>query len=771
MARKSARSNSRQTTPVSPAKPSSTATRARRHQGGNVSHDSDLGMPAGAGEQGDTIHIEASTTRSRRKARKSCPQHIWDCIDMDLAPDPLLEEEAAEHHEIEDMNVPNSGSEDDTDISETYEELEQLDRHDIVENLHLLYQDSKALLEVVGLHPTDKVNKIVHELQEPSSKAATRLRRLATRLEETREGSFGQRQIISPDLISHKIAGLGMGSLLPMGTWRPDCIIYLANLATTFQTLLSHDRSDNDIVSLLMLLHQNFPTAFTTGLDTIPSNGMSFETSFARETLELAVELETQLTISMLLNGKSQGADPSQVINSIWHKNGDGFHLLERPGLSNLQGFRQMIEARIRTIKDSSVTERGDTLDLENLQQAFAWEGFLAQFVFWIQARAAEVEEQLRSQGGVDEIRRLIELDPAAILALSNQDPEPQDQMRSPLREMTLSEARNRTAAVPIDPVLQSPFGGHRAPRDWLQEKRAQIANRQSGAGSSTLLNPSESTPTSAQLPNSSDPNMTAAYALPRASQDVASILETFNRQDAERNKENTRTAPYNRRQADATRLVLNDTQIEEAPIHGLKRLQPELDEEDANFETDARPQKPPARTKKPRGRPAKAPQISLASPSQAALDAQLSSPQHPTAEYAQDRPSSLVQRPSSRPPPSSAPAVSNDADDLIELNPMAASQPMPASQSYAMTNATAKAAAAAARVRQASLQIRPPQRRRPWSAEETTRLIELIEDYGVSWSQIMQEDAKHPQGRLLQERGQVGLKDKARNIKIDYLK
>ena len=57
---------------------------------------------------------------------------------------------------------------------------------------------------------------------------------------------------------------------------------------------------------------------------------------------------------------------------------------------------------------------------------------------------------------------------------------------------------------------------------------------------------------------------------------------------------------------------------------------------------------------------------------------------------------------------------------------------------------------------------------RRPWSEEATGRLIDLIEDgrYGTCWSLI--EGLKDP---LLEGRGQVALKDKARNIKVDFLK
>lgn len=57
---------------------------------------------------------------------------------------------------------------------------------------------------------------------------------------------------------------------------------------------------------------------------------------------------------------------------------------------------------------------------------------------------------------------------------------------------------------------------------------------------------------------------------------------------------------------------------------------------------------------------------------------------------------------------------------------------------------------------------------RRPWEEAATSRLIELIEDddFGTSWAKIAKLNDP-----LLEGRGQVALKDKARNIKLDFLK
>lgn len=61
----------------------------------------------------------------------------------------------------------------------------------------------------------------------------------------------------------------------------------------------------------------------------------------------------------------------------------------------------------------------------------------------------------------------------------------------------------------------------------------------------------------------------------------------------------------------------------------------------------------------------------------------------------------------------------------------------------------------------------KPLQSRVGWSAEETECLLRLISEHGCSWSLIQRMDTK----KILHRRDQVGLKDKARNLKMIFLK
>lgn len=80
--------------------------------------------------------------------------------------------------------------------------------------------------------------------------------------------------------------------------------------------------------------------------------------------------------------------------------------------------------------------------------------------------------------------------------------------------------------------------------------------------------------------------------------------------------------------------------------------------------------------------------------------------------------------------------------------------------------SATVKAVARA-NVQNATLSKREPQTRKKWSDNDEAELIRLIGEHGCSWSKI----AELGEWEIVRKTFPVQLKDKARNIKVSYLK
>ena len=81
--------------------------------------------------------------------------------------------------------------------------------------------------------------------------------------------------------------------------------------------------------------------------------------------------------------------------------------------------------------------------------------------------------------------------------------------------------------------------------------------------------------------------------------------------------------------------------------------------------------------------------------------------------------------------------------------------------EEYVRVNQSAKQRVAVA--------TKPPQSRSAWTSAETDVLYNLITKHGTSWKLLKDKDLA--QGKVLKARDQVALRDKARNMKVDYLK
>ena len=205
-------------------------------------------------------------------------------------------------------------------------------------------------------------------------------------------------------------------------------------------------------------------------------------------------------------------------------------------------------------------------------------------------------------------------------------------------------------------------------------------------------------------------------------------------------------------------------------------------EEEDDDFEEDTR------QTKKPRPYKGKSTAQPSSQPSKTARFAdaidnsdeqQEDTPRAPRRQaMVRHRSKSSSAQPESSTPRSQSQRthVTRPATLTSHVTAPSSSAPLPASsqQAYAQVRREAQQ-----NIRDATLAVatstrgnafRSTQVRVRWSEEETERLMELMQEFGTSWSKIKQADTRFVR-HLLKDRNQVQLKDKARNIKLDFLK
>lgn len=236
----------------------------------------------------------------------------------------------------------------------------------------------------------------------------------------------------------------------------------------------------------------------------------------------------------------------------------------------------------------------------------------------------------------------------------------------------------------------------------------------------------------------------------------TADYLAVWDAHDRDKNKENRplsgreKEKPAKRfidAQANAQKVQWESQSSQEAGPskrkHTLVETDDESDSQDEGFQADRRNPNPNRRMEVPAGRHLSPAPVRRPSPKRARV--QEDEPAAQAVRRRQQQAEAELQASARR---EDSEGLDEDADE---------DPPRP---SASQVGAAARREAVIARQRTVETQTRIP-----WSEADAEHLVDLIEDMGCSWSAI------HQAGGFQVERGQVALKDKARNLKVQYLR
>ena len=492
------------------------------------------------------------------------------------------------------------------------------------------------------------------------------------------------------------------------GPWRPDYIVHLSNMASILLALVA-DLEQPRYEMLNALTHQ-YPKVLTT-----PSQ-------LDETIIQVGNDILTQLFIKsvQMLEISNQSL---QTLQDVFDTSGEGegFVSVAAKTKRSLGLVRQRRDELHKYVNDN------DMADVDRLTAAYPFADCVANFVSWALEKTRIVKQDVNARGGVDAVVARIRARDFSEIAVKPKGSGNRGRGRksNPTkpeieRAKQLQAQISATKALSLGPLAE----GQMQPAIGDQEP---------------YIHPEllEHRPTEAT----------------EASQGAMAILS-----QAEGRKENIDPArkSFLDRQPDAQRLNFDDTQID-VPTSSNKRRQTtaEPDGEDDNdpaYENDARPTPKRARVNKGKGRAMTPPPTGYGPVEQS----------HDSYTYAstQPVPQNVQHEAASRLPASSAPNLSS-----VQFNDL------PGSTQHESVQQRAKQVVQAHK----EATYHEPQVRRRWEQNETDRLYELIQLNGPRYAKILKDDKEIGElegGKaMLQNRGQVQLKDKARNIKFDYLK
>ncbi|KAK4991194.1 hypothetical protein LTR50_001952 [Elasticomyces elasticus] len=668
-----------------------------------------------------------------------------------------------------------------------------LDRDILLESLPELERIASKLLDLLAPpgNSSEELELLIKDLAVPNSKAS-KLCDLREAALDLQRKPFGDHvtPYLRPDIVLRGLLQIHSIEHLGVGLWRPDDIVYKANLATFARQILGYRQGRRDLFEDLAGLEQTFPLIllrrFRATGDGLLTAGSS---AFLDKTFHIALSLRTQLAMTDLLVRQTEpDYDPKDIVARIFFdlptdiaptaidmkvlRRARSYKGWDVSGLSNPDGslperYVKAVEERVEAFEECFTSDRARVgSSIVRLEAKYSWRAFQLQTMEFIALRRDEIDSSISRAGGVATIMQKLSGEIARREShprVTGSDPEEVDSIaqnpgRTPTSALKQAKTVTRTTfdknALALLKEADRRSSGHVATPAF--DLTAAKPDR-------TLDKPNhpQQLQHEEQWQSIDDIEYDGKGPAPKLTSAERRLAQ--NRRVERENKENKRamqvddavskSRSFIDRQTDAKRLEFDESQATQQPVsitstsstakRPLPDEQPDDEEisQDEGYQHDNR-QAPAAQRKE---RTSAAPSLRPVEPSPAPV---------PTSSPAKRQRRNLDQ--------DWAPSTASQFAEPSAPNGTA-------SYEYAQLNALAKKLSATQKQQRQRHAPDRNQNRQPWSNEETQKLIDLVEEHGVSWKHLKEQDEKGDD--VLHRRTPEDLRFKCRNIKSDFLK
>jgi hypothetical protein len=257
----------------------------------------------------------------------------------------------------------------------------------------------------------------IHEMQKPDSDFTDEYRDFDEELElhlkhyKSEQHSYVHIRAVHRALFSgyHDLAAAQSGL---------DLVLYLANLLVFAKQMIHSDRSEKEIWDALRQLDNSFPSQFMRSLVSDAEPTTTGDSALLQDTLNLALELRTQLAILVLERSTTEmDFDPDEVLSEVFLRSESsqetGSAIIRGWSIAALGGedsalpqfFQHLVIERLKKIReffllDEESLESGDVVDLEGLGASFPWEATILRLLHWVRLRHRELRAAIEELGG-----------------------------------------------------------------------------------------------------------------------------------------------------------------------------------------------------------------------------------------------------------------------------------------------------------------------------------------------------------------------------------
>ncbi|KAL8686772.1 MAG: hypothetical protein Q9218_006877 [Villophora microphyllina] len=619
------------------------------------------------------------------------------------------------------------------------------------------------------------VQSIRDRLSDPKSRESRQLKRQNGVYRTQRKG-YGDGKFIQIDAIVRALLDTSSYANDNSGAWRMDPVLYKANL--TDLIIASVTSSDDGIAQSMNELNRSYPAPFLHRfVDAADVERSPNSSALLMETFRLALDIRTYSFVGSAKRDRDDpGFDPDQLLQRVFYRDSNTVMGWEVAGLrfDDLRQKPQLKNAilnRLDQLRGTFSEGVESHIDLRGLEGHFSRSWLTTSLVQWCQLRLQEIETQLKAVEGASGIVQALqsvlagneELSPssngrsvaAEYPKYGFQSPKARKTAVSRLKELEARRASQDFKQSSTNAAMNMPSLSHIPPMASTHTPVQTATTSTIPATAPAKIRGTQQSPShlvsSPQLPpigDDDDPIIPGDTGNIDASEVADMIIQTQEAIEDKTNKENLKLQPQPTKkrqfldhQENAERVPWEDTQdTAPASTAGQSVVEatqnprsdgPSSPSEDGGFQQDTRPiaqrRRPvPSATKR-----------------------------RPLAELPLQKRPRVV-------PPSQGTTETDELSNAVARHNDVNAPPLSQVETYQLTNRNAKLLVAK--------QPKPPRSRTFWSEDEVERLLDLIQEFGTSWSLLEKLDTEYPDGARLAGRNQYAIKDKAMNMKVDYL-
>jgi hypothetical protein len=581
-----------------------------------------------------------------------------------------------------------------------------------------------------------------------------------------------------------------------------DLILYLANLLIFTKQMIGSNREKDDIWNALRELDRDqFPHLFLPALVERPDapHLPTGESSLHKETLHLALQLRTQLAISVLeRQSGDDDFDPDVALAEVFLlSEGEGSPRIRGWGMLGFEGPDGELRAdmgdavleQVRRMReyfptDDQSLERGEIVDFDGLGTEFPWDSVVLDVLNWARLRHREIQAAVQSLGGVAAIKERLKAEIEGPQVSEDQAP---PVSHGPPRKSRTSFGRDRRrSSRKFDPHDTANDAGVNAliarsrviaeqPRQQtpvqvqpIEEAHETVGDQWDGQdefipGTEDEPQPDQQVRVVEEVQEVQEveefqdiddfaPAAPSASAPPQSTADYLKILKEAKKSDKENRRQR---GGFFAEQANAQRIDFEDGFGETQPTPGPSRKGKE----------------PQRSSPKKRQRPAsdgESDEDDVFETAQSSNKAEMRKQKPPVAKKVR------IDATSSAPPSHQPQPRRGDALHFPEIEDSLSEQEAPDMTEEAPRSSNLEQIRRLAKISTASHTVgrgRRPQVRTKWSEDEESALLEYMAEMPGQYAAILSRDASEEGYGVLQNRTQINIKDKARNLAITMIK